>query len=178
MLQGSLLFFDLMSVEGVPTAKLHQLVNSEGESRRAVLAEVIRSAYGPLFTELDITRATQAQIREHFRSRGASGDICRKCVSFFLAISSEAEIPLSPHLRKSSPRVKVKKVTSVDMVRVGGGAELAGYPAWVEKLLEKFPNFDPEWPDELKKKWFDAFKSLKSALLETSAVGRKAPRRR
>jgi hypothetical protein len=45
-------------------------------------------------------------------------------------------------------------------------------------LLEKFPNFDPEWTDELKKKWFDAFKSLKSALLGTSIPGRKPSHRR
>lgn len=178
MLQGTLLFFDLMSLEGLPSDTLHQLVKSEGESRRAVLAEIVRNSYGTLFTELDVTRATQAQVKEHFRARGASGDICRKCVSFFLAISGEADITLSPQLKKSSPRGKVKKVASSDMTRVGKAAELGRSPAWVEMLLEKFPNFDPEWPDELKKKWFDAFKSLKSALLETSSPARRTAHRR
>ncbi len=178
MLQGTLLFFDLMSLEGLPTPRLHQLVKSEGESRRVVLAEVVRNSYGPLFTELDVARATQGQVKEYFRSRGASGDICRKCVSFFLAISGEADITLSPQLKKSSPRAKVKKVSYSDVPRLGKAAELSKAPAWVGMLLEKFPNFDPEWPDELKKKWFDAFKSLKSALLETSTPTRRTVHRR
>jgi hypothetical protein len=27
-------------------------------------------------------------------------------------------------------------------------------------LLDKFPTFDPSWPDELKNKWFSAFDEL------------------
>ena len=33
-------------------------------------------------------------------------------------------------------------------------------PAWPELLLAKFPDFNPEWPDEVKAKWFDAFEKL------------------
>lgn len=178
MLQGALLFFDMMSVEGIPTERLHRLVKSEGESRREALAEIVRDSYGPLFREVDIARATQAQVKEYFRARGASGDICRKCVSFFLAISSEANIALSPHLRKSTARGKSKNIASKSMTRVGKISGPGGTSAWVEILLEKFPNFNPDWPDDLKKKWFDAFKSLKSALLETSTPVRRTVHRR
>jgi hypothetical protein len=27
----------------------------------------------------------------------------------------------------------------------------------MEKLLEKFPPFDPNWPDPIKEKWFAGF---------------------
>jgi hypothetical protein len=32
--------------------------------------------------------------------------------------------------------------------------------AWADKLLSKFPEFDPGWTDDVKLKWFDAFDRL------------------
>jgi len=179
MLQGSLLFFDLMSPDGYPTEKLHQLVKLEGEARRAALAETIKGGYGPLFTKLDLTCATQGEIKEYFRSRGASGDIGRKCISFFVAISTEANITLSPHLKKSTPRIKGRKTVSVDLTKPKGTkmVNTGGSIDWEKMLLEKFPNFNPEWPDDIKKKWFDAFRFLKRTL-ETSIPRRKTSSRR
>jgi hypothetical protein len=178
MLRGTLLFLNLMAPDGQPTPKLNQLLKSDGEEQREVLAEIVRQAYGSFFAHLDLTKATQAQVKEHFKLRGASGDIGRKCLSFFLSIAAEGNVTLSSHLMKSSPRGRGKKVASTDIPRIGKTVELAGNPALVGMFLEKFPNFDPEWPDEVKKKWFDAFKSLKSALLETSIPGRKPSHRR
>jgi hypothetical protein len=174
MLKGTLLFLELMSADGIPTPRLHQLVKSDGEGRRTALAEMVRNAYDPLFTNLDVTRATQSQIKEYFYSQGASGDIGRKCLSFFFAVSVDANIPLSPHLRKSVPRGRGKKsaISEMPKLRVGKSIDSGGNVEWERMLLEKFPNFNPEWSEELKKKWFDAFKFLKKSL-ETSA-----PRRR
>jgi hypothetical protein len=31
---------------------------------------------------------------------------------------------------------------------------------WAERLLSKFPEFDPGWADDVKLKWFDAFDRL------------------
>jgi hypothetical protein len=177
MLKGTLLFLDLMSADGNPTPRLHQLVKSDGEARRAALAEMVRSAYDPLFTDLDVTRATQAQIKEYFHSQGASGDIGRKCLSFFFAISADANISLSPHLRKSTLKGRAKKTAISEMPkpRVSKpSADGSGSVEWERMLLEKFPNFNPEWSEELKKKWFDAFKFLKKSL-ETSTPRRKSP---
>jgi len=175
MLKGTLLFLDLMSADGIPTSRLHQLVKSDGEARRAALAEIVRNAYGPLFTELDVTRVTQAQVKEYFYSQGASGDIGRKCLSFFFAICADGNIALSPHLRKSAPRGRGKKsaIGEVLKPRVSKGADTGGSVEWERMLLEKFPNFNPEWSEELKNKWFDAFKFLKKSL-EASSPRRRA----
>jgi Family of unknown function (DUF5343) len=178
MLRGTLLFLNLMNPNGQPTTKLNDLLKSEGEAQRELLAEIVRQAYGSYFARLDLTKATQAEVKEHFKANGASGDIGRKCLSFFLAIAAEGNVNLSPHLMKPSPRGRGKKAASSDMPRVVKSVELAGNPALVGMFLEKFPNFDPEWPDEVKKKWFDAFKSLKSALLETTIPVRKPSHRR
>jgi hypothetical protein len=173
MLKGTLLFLDLMSTDGIPTPRLHQLVKSDGEAQKAALAEMVRNAYEPLFTDLDVTRATQAQIKEYFYSQGASGDIGRKCLSFFFAISADANISLSPHLRKSAPRGRGKKNAISEMPKPRVTKSTDGGVEWERMLLEKFPNFNPEWSEELKKKWFDAFKFLKKSL-EISAPRRRA----
>ena len=79
-------------------------------------------------------------------------------LELFFAVCAEGNIPLSPHLRKSAPRGRGKKgvIGEVLKPRVGKSADSGG--GGVERmLLEKFPNFNPEWSDELKKKWFDAF---------------------
>ena len=174
MLKGTLLFLDLMSDDGIPTPRLHQLIKSDGEARRAATGEVVRNAYSPLFTELDVTRVTKAQVTEYFHSQGASGDIGRKCLSFFFAICADGNITLSPHLKKSGRKGRAKngaaevlKPRAIKPVDSGSSVE------WERMLLEKFPNFNPEWSEELKKKWFDAFKFLKKSL-ETSAPRRRA----
>lgn len=175
MLKGTLLFLELMDADGTPTPRLHQLVKSDGEARRAALAEMVQNAYGPLFTEVDIARATQAQMKEYFDGQGASGDIGRKCLSFFFAICGDGDIPLSPHLRKSAPRGRGRKsaIGEVPKLRISKSVDSGGSVEWERMLLEKFPNFNPEWSEELKKKWFDAFKFLKKSL-ETSAPRRRA----
>jgi hypothetical protein len=174
MLKGTLLFLGLMSADGIPSPRLHQLVKSDVEARRPVLAEIVRNAYGPLFTELDVTRVTQAQVKEYFNAQGASGDIGRKCLSFFFAICADGNVALSPHLRKSARRGKGRN-SAIEVLkpRAGKGADTSGGVEWEMMLLEKFPNFNPEWSEELKKKWFDAFKFLKKSL-ETSAPRRRA----
>jgi hypothetical protein len=114
-------------------------------------------------------------MKEYFDSQGASGDIGRKCLSFFFAISADANIPLSPHLRKPASRGKGRKsaIGEVLKQRLSKSADSSGVD-WDRMLLEKFPNFNPEWSEELKKKWFDAFKFLKKSL-ETSAIRRRGP---
>jgi hypothetical protein len=31
---------------------------------------------------------------------------------------------------------------------------------WYKIVLDKFPTFDPSWPDDVKSKWFEAFNTL------------------
>jgi hypothetical protein len=37
---------------------------------------------------------------------------------------------------------------------------------WAEILMSKFPTFDPSWPDDVKAKWFDAFKQMMDTMKE------------
>ena len=62
--------FSLIDATGRPQKELERLVFAEGEERRAVLGDVLRHFYGPVF-ELDLTRATRGQFHEAFRRFGA-----------------------------------------------------------------------------------------------------------
>jgi len=165
MLRGTLIFLGLMSPEGEPADKLHHLAKAEGEERLKILEGIVREAYEPLFTGLDVTRATQSQIREYFSSQGVSGDIGRKCLSFFFAIAAEANILLSPHLGKSvSRRGKRTKSDDTPRPKPVKSAQVEVEASLEKMLLDKFPDFDPGWTDDVKAKWFDAFKWLKGTL--------------
>ncbi|MBI4304333.1 MAG: DUF5343 domain-containing protein, partial [Chloroflexi bacterium] len=113
--RGTFQFLGLISNDGLPTQKLHQLVKAEGPARGNTLAEIIRNAYEPLFSALDVTKgATQSQLREFFKSQGVSGDIERKCLSFFFALAADANLTLSPHLKKPSSRGRGKRAGGND----------------------------------------------------------------
>jgi len=180
MLKGALIFLGLMSTDGIPSPRLHQLVKAEGEAQRAALADMVRNAYKPLLADVNFSSATQAQVKEYFSSQGASGDIGRKCMSFFFAIANEAKIPLSPHLKKSASQEQGGKSAHAVLPRprISKLMESGSSINWEAMLFDKFPDFNPGWPDDIQKKWFDAFFKFFKRASETSADKRKTPPRR
>lgn len=171
-LKSALVYLGLSTRECHPTDTLQQLVKLEGEARKDMLQSVTKQAYNNLFTKLDLNRATSAQLKEHFKNLGMSKDIGRKCVSFFLAMADESGIHLSPHLRESIPGTRVKKATTKNSPRKGDGLatpfELPHYLAPL--LINKFPNFDPAWPQDTKHKWFEDFAYLVNKLCGTNQL--------
>jgi hypothetical protein len=172
----ALRFLRLIDQDGVPTKHLRPLVESMGDKAEwaTQLGVVLRAAYEPIFS-LDLEKATASQFYERFRVvYGADGETGRKCVTFFLNAAREADIPVSPFLTVSAkPRttgtirrkVRLRRTSdeaapSDDMPTPpeSHGAHSAG--SMTDKLLQKFPEFDPSWPDEIKAKWFAAFGEL------------------
>jgi len=148
----------------------------EGIKREQALKDVLIPAYSFIFENgLDLESATHRQLEELFKQEGATGDTPRKCIAFFLNAAKGAGIKLSPHFKKvrgprkgtakprrkedaipkskSSPPAEETKSTPKPLSQ--GGAD-----SWENILLEKFPKFDPAWPDDVKSKWFDDFKEL------------------
>lgn len=164
MLKGALLFLGLVSPDGAPNKKLKDLVNADAETRPRVLEGIVRDAYAPLFAQLDLAHASRGQIREYLESQGVTGDIGRKSWCFLRSLAADAQIPLSPRVDRANhgrkldkgriegkPRQRLVRTVQSDMI-------------WERVLLEKFPDFDPQWPDDLKKKWFDDFRQLRQDL--------------
>lgn len=160
MLRGALLFLGLISDNGSPGKELKELVTCSADAKPKILEGIVRRAYAPLFADLDLAHSSPGQVKEYFDSQGIKGDIGRKCLSFLRAIAADAQMELSPRIERSSRGRKVDKPRVEDIPR---HREFSAEPrdtAWVRALIDKFPSFDPQWPDPLKLKWFEDFNTL------------------
>ncbi len=170
-LMTALRFLGLIDAGNRPTEKLVRIVQSEGRGFQEILKGLIKDRYAFLFENLDLERATPAELGEKFQQQGAEGDVGRKCIAFFLAAATDADIPLSLFIFKKTRATrttsKPKRPAARSSLQKGKGITVpevpAGFPGritWEEMLLSKFPSFDPSWPDEVKVRWFDAFDQL------------------
>jgi hypothetical protein len=174
-LMAALRFLELIDTSSRPAAQLKALVSTEGEKREPVLKEIANRAYGFVFKgALDPQNATYAQLEEVFHEAfKCTGEVARKCIKFFIALSGDAGVPLSPFITKRikplythsvSGNGKQKKKNSIVNNRnyqiPNTSKEIPDTNSWNEMLLTKFPSFDPAWNDEVKLKWFSAFDEL------------------
>jgi hypothetical protein len=163
-------FLGLIDVNGKPTEQLKPLVTARGEPRAQLLRNITTQAYGfVLKSSLDIESATYAQLEEVFHDAfRLTDDVSRKCVKFFIALSGDAGLPISPFIiRRTRATTGVRTLVKKGAVRTKRNAlvplisdEIRDNNSWHSKLLEKFPTFDPSWNDDIKTKWFDAFDEL------------------
>lgn len=174
-LMAALRFLGLIDGSGIPTARLRQLATARGERKTEILKELASDAYSFLFRgTLDPQSATYAQLEELFHSNfQLTGDVSRKCIKFFVALASDASLPLSPFITKrirtahsgTGTKVITKRTGTRTKQNVVVPQNLGQVPvlsSWDEMLLAKFPTFDPSWSEELKIKWFEAFDEILS----------------
>ncbi len=177
-LMAALRFMNLVDDLGRPVGRLKPLVAAKGDQRTVVLREVANECFGfVLQGSLDPQNATYAQLEEIFRDKfQLTGDLSRKCLKFFIEISSDAGIPLSPFITKrfrsghsvtgTKPVTKKTPARTVRHLPIPQETEdSAPLAAWDRILLTKFPTFDPSWSDELKLKWFAGFDELLKRIL-------------
>jgi hypothetical protein len=157
-------------INGAATEKLAQLIRSEGAEREKHLKEIVTSSYAFIFKDsFDLSRATSQELQDEFVKQGTSGDTTRKCMAFFIAIAKAAGITLSPHFIKPrgwKPGTAKKGTKTRQLLRrwddpAEGSLQSSPKMPMDHLLLSKFPSFDPNWPDEVKKAWFEAFRELR-----------------
>src|SRR6185503_20577029 len=87
----------------------------------------------------------------------------RKVIAFFTGAAAEAGIELSPHLKVRAtggprrPRGKGKRKAEPKVETPPPAPPPAAPQDMRAALLAKFPDFNPDWPDDLKTKWFEGF---------------------
>jgi len=183
-LMAALRYLGLVDANHRPTAQLKSLVSSKGQQRAATLKEIATGTFGFVFQgALDPQNATYAQLEEIFYDRfQCTSEVARKCIKFFIALSNDAGILLSPFITRRAKTVHVhstpgtrdiKKRASMVITKnssvLQSGSEIPSRASWNEMLLTKFPAFDPAWSDEVKLKWFAAFDELLKRSLSESA---------
>ncbi|MCL2678846.1 MAG: DUF5343 domain-containing protein [Dehalococcoidia bacterium] len=169
-LVSALRFLDLIDISGFPTLKLRQLVGSSGVARVALLKQVAQESYGFFFdSQLDPSAVTYAQLEECFRANyQLANDVARKCIKFFIGLSNDGGMKLSPFITKKArtarPQLGAKRQSRLsDKNRTEIPKQAIPIPNGItldKLLIDKFPGFDPSWSDDIKVKWFAAFDEL------------------
>ena len=167
----------LIDADGNPDEGLIRLVRTEGEQHHRILQDILKNYYTPVF-RLDLERATKAQFREAMREFGCTESMLIKCETFFIHAATHAEIPLSTYLksnRKSGSRSRSGSRSARGAGRptnpedpndtaAAVGADLDLTPITMRelalKVLDKYPDFDPTWPNETQVSWMEGMNKL------------------
>jgi hypothetical protein len=170
---SALKWFSLIDDAGAHGARLETLVGA-GDNTGEVLRGMLPTAYGFMSDgSIDVGRATGAQLEEKFRAYGLSGQTITKAMAFFLSACKEAGIALSTHIklpkaasRASGPQ-KGKKGRQSPETNDGDAEGADGSEArskatktTADALMDKFPSFDPNWPEKIQEQWFAAFAKM------------------
>jgi Family of unknown function (DUF5343) len=156
---------------GTPTSILAQLVDANEKNQGAVINKILRDNYAFIFNNLDLSRATPDELDNQFKKVGISGSTVGRAVAFFLGAAGSSGYALSAHIKKigtPSTGAKASRPTRKRRIQAKPNVETkrgvtAGAPnanGFEHSLLNKFPDFDPNWPEEIKKSWFEGFKQL------------------
>jgi hypothetical protein len=184
-LMAALRFLKLIDTNGRPTERLNTLVPTRGDQRSQLLRNIASEAFGfVLKSNLDLESATYSQLVEAFQNAfQVTDDVSRKCVKFFISLVGDAGMPISPYItrrtrsahagsgsrtaaRKAVPRTNRNAVVPQGTAVPNVMEDTANSSSLLIKLIDKFPNFDPSWNDDLKLKWITTFDELfKKAIL-------------
>ena len=181
-LMTALKVLELVDSEAHPDDKLDQLVHAEGEERRTLLRNILEGFYTPVF-ELDLSRASKGQFRDAFRRFGTKEGVLTKCEAFFIRAAQAAGIKLSQRilagrhgagrLRNSGTSVRSRAVVTQPVNTVKNERAVDVEPALQElstqleladRILAKYPDFDPAWDPSVQTRWLEGMTRLYEGL--------------
>lgn len=174
-LLAALKWFSLIDEVGAHGKPLESLV-AAGDGAGTVLREMLPAAYKFMADgSIQLERATGSQVEEKFKAYGLTGSTVIKAMAFFISACKEAAIPLSAHVklpkvaRSNGASKKAKKGRQAsDDGDDGDDNDEEEKPPPVrsptDALMEKFPAFNPEWPEKIQEQWFAAFAKMQDML--------------
>lgn len=153
-----------------PTDELEAMVNAlETPEFEPLLLKMLQRTYPYVFA-IDLKTATPTMFADAFKVTGAQEAVTRKCRTFFLHAAKRAGVSLGNRILTGTvprtPSIGPKRKPKAAKPKADPPPDQSGNNAdtnttqtggLVEKLLAKFPEFDPKWPDEIKAKWFAGF---------------------
>jgi hypothetical protein len=164
-----------------PTSFLAQLHKSFGTDQfKPDLEVVLRHAY-PFLNKIDLRTATPSMFADAFSSgTNAKTDVLKKCRRFFLQAAEYSGMEIGPRLAAGSHSVSNGSAAPARKRAVKTPRPDSQTPekeshrrnkiqntptsSMVDKLLDKFPKLDPNWPDDIKAKWFEGFQKLMTSV--------------
>lgn len=186
-LRTALRYLNLIDENGNVLDKLRDLVRvyrGEGDSKVVVLKEIMHGAY-PFLSDvsLNLATATWKQLTDKFEAMGATGDVQRLCISFFLHMATEAEMEVSPHLSSRAksglgrPSVarKARKKKQKEVQKEGETPKENQFSAETERgrvdidstiagVLQLLPKRGQKWNSESKRRFKVALEAVLDAV--------------
>lgn len=167
-------YLGLMEESGAPSETLKALVATDEGARGPLIRDLLESRYDFLGSpHMDLANATTSQVESAFRECNINGSTVTKAVSFFLSAAQDAGLAVSKHIKTPQPKrngggVKAKRGKAAPPPKPAEpqGERRTAKASPVELLLAKFPDFDPTWPEDIKKNWFESFGALRGAMLK------------
>ena len=90
-----------------------------------------------------------------------------KCQLFFIQACQDAGIELSNYILARrhglSNQKKIEK-TQTNKIVPSSKTKLNSNEVLISKILDKYPDFDPSWNDDVKKSWIDSLTKLYDSL--------------
>jgi len=165
-------FFDLIDNEGIPNNDFKNLVSRDLELQKKIFRKLLYKYYEPIF-DLDLTKATRYQFREAFKSFDTKEGVLIKCEAFFIQASKYSNIVLSTHIlarrhnvnnstsyEKNKQKLSKNKVSEPIDLKVSLHKNINV----VKIILDKYPDFDPNWLPDVQKAWIDSLTKLYESL--------------
>ncbi|MGA7339756.1 MAG: hypothetical protein WBE72_19470 [Terracidiphilus sp.] len=169
----ALRFLGLIDEQNRVQPPLPILVRASAEERKTLLKPIIEQKYQSVIS-LGLATISQGQLEDAFRRFEISGSTLDRAIRFFVKACQECGIQIS---KRVSDKVRNSTTNPTRRRRNGGGRrevaeeqpgqfeETSSSSRIEDKLLAKFPEFDPSWPDPLKTKWFEGFERLMKSTL-------------
>ena len=158
-------FFNLIDKDGAPNDDFRNLVSRDLDLQKKIYRKLLYKFYSPIFN-LDLTSATKAQLRESFRSFGTKEGVIVKCESFFIQAAKYSNIMLSSHIlarrhnTNISEKTKSKPTKSQTDIVIENNKNLETNINLARMILDKYPDFDPNWKPEVQKSWMEGMIKL------------------
>ncbi|HYC98768.1 DUF5343 domain-containing protein [Brevundimonas sp.] len=177
----ALTVLDLIDPEGRPTPALDEMQKASEADYRTRMGEWLAAAYADALQFVDPASASETEVRDAFRQYKPVGQQ-RRMVILFMGLFRHAGIApgrtptggAAPRKKVSDagakPRMEKRHVAPPKPKDDFGADEKRGEAGtgnlqgdqkqqteFMKALLDKFPAFDPAWPDDIKAKWFEGF---------------------
>ncbi len=165
-------FFNLIDNEGIPNDDFKNLVSRDLDLQKKIFRKLLFKYYEPIF-DLDLTKATRYQFREAFKNFGTKEGVLIKCEAFFIQASKYSNIVLSTHILARRHNVNISNTSEKNKQKlakpklsdsIDAKVSLDKNINVVKIILDKYPDFDPNWLPDVQKAWIDSLTKLYESL--------------
>jgi hypothetical protein len=156
-----------------PTTNGERVIRAFGTDEfKPLFRAVLESGCYPFLDSLDLQTATPSMFADAFKATGAKEDVLRKCRTFYLHAAQFAGVPIGPRIAKGGhvpsgnsngrrkkekpPRKPIEEVVETHTKP----HQTTQHGSFGDRLLDKFPPFNPSWPPEIQTKWFEGYERL------------------